>query len=199
MEFLELVELAYGSREKYNHLKRVIKNIRMEFLTMDDNIENEVESDLPRIIATENDSLTNIPISKNVGLTRTLIRGNNDQVEPNVGFILQDPVHVISRGRPKSLRQKNPKECLPGKRRTCGSCQELGYNRNGCPTKKQKRHEETANLNVPINEIRVVPSSSSHAEVSLSIDFSSFSSFTSPQYQSSQSHTELLMGFRRNN
>ncbi|KAL3520330.1 hypothetical protein ACH5RR_018479 [Cinchona calisaya] len=109
----------------------------MEFLTMDDNIENEVENGLPRIIATENDSLTHIPISKNFGLTSTLILGCNDQVQPNVGFILQDPVHVISGGRPKSLRQKNPKECLPGKRRKCASCQELGHNRNGCPTSRQ--------------------------------------------------------------
>ncbi|KAL3520966.1 hypothetical protein ACH5RR_019115 [Cinchona calisaya] len=33
MELLELVELGYGLREKYNHLKRIIKNIRTEFLT----------------------------------------------------------------------------------------------------------------------------------------------------------------------
>jgi hypothetical protein len=49
------------------------------------------------------------------------VEGNmlSSQVLSNLTFTLQDPVHVRCRGKPKSLRQKNPKE---NKKRTCTIC-----------------------------------------------------------------------------
>jgi hypothetical protein len=50
----------------------------------------------------------------------------NNQVLSNITFTLQDPVHVPCRGRPKSLRQKHPKEKKAASTRTCSIYEKKG-------------------------------------------------------------------------
>ncbi|OMO53287.1 FAR1-related protein [Corchorus olitorius] len=52
---------------------------------------------------------------------------------------LQDPLHVRSRGRPKSLRAKNLKENQSrpsGIKRKCTMCKAEGHNKTTCPSLK---------------------------------------------------------------
>ncbi|XP_035543604.1 protein FAR1-RELATED SEQUENCE 5-like [Juglans regia] len=49
-------------------------------------------------------------------------------------FSLQDPPIIVSKGRPKSLRHKNPKENAPMKKRRCSICKQEGHVRTNCPS-----------------------------------------------------------------
>ena len=58
----------------------------------------------------------------------------NSQVLSNLSGALQDPPYVLSMGRPKSLRRKNPKENQSTKKRKCSICKETGQVRSTCPS-----------------------------------------------------------------
>ncbi|KAK7856524.1 hypothetical protein CFP56_022627 [Quercus suber] len=60
----------------------------------------------------------------------------NNQVLSNLPITLRDPPYVSSKGRPKVLRQKHPKEKQLMKRRKCSICKETDHVRTNCPTHK---------------------------------------------------------------
>jgi hypothetical protein len=64
----------------------------------------------------------------------------NNQVLSNLTFTLQDPLSVCCRRKPKSLRQKNPKENKEIKKRACSICKKTGHVRTSCPSQKQVRY-----------------------------------------------------------
>ena len=64
----------------------------------------------------------------------------NNQVLSNLAFNLQDPLNVRCRGKPKSLRQKNPKENQEIKKRACSICRKTGHVKTNCPSQKQARY-----------------------------------------------------------
>ncbi|XP_042941362.1 protein FAR1-RELATED SEQUENCE 5-like [Carya illinoinensis] len=53
---------------------------------------------------------------------------------------LQDPPQVPTKGRPKSVRAKNPKETQPTKKMRCGICKMEGHARNNCPSMRDIAH-----------------------------------------------------------
>ena len=63
----------------------------------------------------------------------------NNQVLSNLPITLRDPPHVPSKGRPKALRKKHPKEKQLMKKRKCSFCKETGHVRTNCPTHKHFR------------------------------------------------------------
>ncbi|KAL3534029.1 hypothetical protein ACH5RR_007550 [Cinchona calisaya] len=83
MKFLEVVEMEYGSQEKYKKIKFAIKNIREEFLIMSDSSENLMGCDLANAVAQDID----------------------DQLMSNVDLKLQNPTYVIPRGEQAFLNQ----------------------------------------------------------------------------------------------
>ncbi|KAG6686155.1 hypothetical protein I3842_11G002900 [Carya illinoinensis] len=59
--------------------------------------------------------------------------GNVVQSQIVSNFSLHDLPHIVSKGRPRSLRQKNPKENVPIKKRRCSVCKQEGHVRSKCP------------------------------------------------------------------
>ncbi|OMO51406.1 Cysteine-rich receptor-like protein kinase, partial [Corchorus capsularis] len=114
------------SRRKYEHLSLNLQKIREELLAMDDG-----EGD---IIANDGDV---------EGRTQS-------QLLTNITPILKDPMHVPTKGRPKSLRQRNPKETIQqGKgKKKCGVCKKPGHTRTTCPVGKQLREDARSNTEV---------------------------------------------------
>ncbi|KAG6700022.1 hypothetical protein I3842_08G090500 [Carya illinoinensis] len=55
------------------------------------------------------------------------------QVISNVSQTIQNPQHVPTKGRPKSLRAKNPKETQSVKKRHYSICKIEGHTKNNCP------------------------------------------------------------------
>ena len=83
--------------KKYEHLDLALQKVHVELLAMHD-VDDLVSSD------------------------NTIL---NSQVLSNLPGALQDPLYVLSKGRPKSLRQKNPKENQPTKKRKCSICKAM--------------------------------------------------------------------------
>uniref|UniRef100_A0A7N2R804 CCHC-type domain-containing protein n=1 Tax=Quercus lobata TaxID=97700 RepID=A0A7N2R804_QUELO len=100
------MEVGSQSMKKYEHLDLALQKVHVELLAMHD-IDDLVSSD------------------------NTIL---NSQVLSNLPGALQDPPYVLSKGRPKSLRQKNPKENQPTKKRKCSICKETGHVRRTCPS-----------------------------------------------------------------
>ncbi|CAK9141962.1 unnamed protein product [Ilex paraguariensis] len=97
IEFFKVFGEGQKSQTKHNYLTLALRKVHSELLVMDeesDENENENEGDL--------------------GSTTPLEGGS--QILSNIEFNLQDPPHVISWGRPKSLGQKHLKENNMGKR-----------------------------------------------------------------------------------
>ncbi|OMO64043.1 hypothetical protein COLO4_32139 [Corchorus olitorius] len=99
------------TRQKYEHLSLNLQKIHEELLAMDDGEGNITANDGDLEGRTQSQLLTNITP------------------------ILKDPMHVPTKGRPKSLRQKNPRETIPqGKgKKKCGVCKKPGHTRTTCP------------------------------------------------------------------
>ena len=87
--FLEVAEVGSQSMKKYEHLDLALQKVHVELLAMHD-------------------------VDDLVNFDKTTL---NSQVLSNLPGALQDPPYVLSKGRPKSLRQKNPKENQPTKKR----------------------------------------------------------------------------------
>ena len=116
MQFLEVVENGSKSKRKYEHLSHSFQRIHGEILAMDDE-------------DGENPKASYLPPNYEA----------NNLVQLNIGISLQDPLYVHSRGRPKSLRAKNPKESLskqPGSKRKCSIYKEEGHNKSSCSSFK---------------------------------------------------------------
>ena len=107
LHFLEVAEVRSQSMKKYEHLDLALQKIQVELLAMHD-------------------------VDDLVNFDKTTL---NSQVLSNLPGALQDPPYVLSKGRPKSLRQKNPKENQPTKKRKCSICKETGHVRRTCPSK----------------------------------------------------------------
>ena len=58
IEFLEVLELGYGSREEYNHLNWAVKKLRGDLLTMDSKNEEQMGCDLATNVVQESNNLS---------------------------------------------------------------------------------------------------------------------------------------------
>ncbi|XP_059455147.1 protein FAR1-RELATED SEQUENCE 5-like [Corylus avellana] len=111
LQFYEVIEAGCQSKRKYEHLGIGLEKLHHKLLAMDDDCDVG-SADGPVL---------------------------NNQVLSNLGFTLQDPLNVRCRGKPKSLRQKNPKENQEIKKRACSICKKTGHVRTNCPSQKQAR------------------------------------------------------------
>ncbi|XP_042941356.1 protein FAR1-RELATED SEQUENCE 9-like [Carya illinoinensis] len=109
LQFYDIVELGSQSAEKYNHLTVALEKVHKELLDMEDNVE------CSRACEPTNDD-------HNMG----------SQVISNFSQTVQDPPRVPTKGRPKSLRAKNPKETHATKKRYCSICKNEGHTKNNC-------------------------------------------------------------------
>jgi hypothetical protein len=119
LKFDDVVELGSHSKKKYEHLNIALQNLRHELLTMNDDCDKDIEDG-------------------DVGSAESPVL--NSQVLTNNKFILQDPIHVPCRGRPKALRQKHPIEKQPMKKMTCSICNTVGHVKSKCHSLKQTRY-----------------------------------------------------------
>ena len=118
LQFLEVAEVGSQSIKKYEHLSLALRKVRGELLAMRDECDDNTNM-------SELESFDNII--------------SNSQVLSSLPVALQDPPHVLSKGRPKSLRQKHPKENQPMKKRKCSICKKTGHVRSNCPSHKKSR------------------------------------------------------------
>jgi hypothetical protein len=105
LQFNDVVEWGSHSKKKYEHLGNGLQKLRHELLTIDDDCDKNIED-------------------CELGSADGPILDN--QVLSNITFMLQDHVHVPCNGRPKSLRQKHPKEKQATSTRTCSICKKQG-------------------------------------------------------------------------
>ncbi|KAG2666810.1 hypothetical protein I3760_15G082400 [Carya illinoinensis] len=103
MQFYEILELGSQSIQKFNHLSLALDKVHKELLLIEDGQEKN----------STNDSV--------------MLRS---QVVSNFSQMIQDPPRVPTKGRPKSLRNKNPKETQPPKKRHCSICKNEGHTKN---------------------------------------------------------------------
>ncbi|KAG7951439.1 hypothetical protein I3843_12G007200 [Carya illinoinensis] len=109
LQLYDIVELGSQSAKKHNHLTVALKKVHKELLDMEDNVE------CSRACEPTNDD-------HNMG----------SQVTSNFSQTVQDPPRVPTKGRPKSLRAKNPKETHATKKRHCSICKNEGHAKNNC-------------------------------------------------------------------
>ncbi|XP_050281816.1 protein FAR1-RELATED SEQUENCE 5-like [Quercus robur] len=121
LQFLEVAEAASQSEKKYKHLGQTLQKVHEELLGMQDVCDVD-DSGSPDNTTLNNQVLSNLPIA------------------------LRDPPHVPSKGRPKALRQKHPREKQLTKKRKCSICKETGHMRSNCPSHKHSR--EVANTSL---------------------------------------------------
>ena len=100
-------------KKKHDYLALVLQKVHSELLLMDDE---------------------NIEIEHDGTCGRGVLPDGGSQE-----FTLQDPPIVASRGRPKSLRQKHPKENHVRIKRRCSICKQTGHMRTNCPLQRQQR------------------------------------------------------------
>uniref|UniRef100_A0A7N2LJA6 Protein FAR1-RELATED SEQUENCE n=1 Tax=Quercus lobata TaxID=97700 RepID=A0A7N2LJA6_QUELO len=111
LKFLEVAEEGSQSEKQYKHLGQTLQKVHEKLLAMQD-VYNVDELGSPNNTTLNNQVLSNLPIT------------------------LQDPPNVPSKGRPKALRQKHPKEKQLMKKRKCSICKETAHVRTNCPTHK---------------------------------------------------------------
>ncbi|KAG6628924.1 hypothetical protein CIPAW_14G046800 [Carya illinoinensis] len=87
IQLYDIVELGSQSAEKHNHLCIALEKVHKELLAMEDHV-----------ACSQRGESTNI------------IQNERSQVVSNFSQTVQDPPRVPTKGRPKSLRSKNPKE-----------------------------------------------------------------------------------------
>ncbi|KAG7990901.1 hypothetical protein I3843_02G047900 [Carya illinoinensis] len=83
------------------------------------------------LLSTEDIGEQNIEDGAMSRVDSTMIRS---QVISNFFQILQDPQRVPTKGRPKSLRSKNPRKTQSVRKRRRGICKVEGHTRNNCPS-----------------------------------------------------------------
>ncbi|KAG6717926.1 hypothetical protein I3842_04G125000 [Carya illinoinensis] len=106
-QFYIVAEMGSLSMNKYEHVSRGVETIHQELLLMSDD-------------------------DGGGGNTE----GHAIQRQTISNFSLQDPPIIVSKGRPKTLQQKNPKENVPTKKRRCSICKQEGHVRTKCPTQR---------------------------------------------------------------
>ncbi|KAK0607676.1 hypothetical protein LWI29_018492 [Acer saccharum] len=111
IQLYDIVELASQSTEKHNHFTLALEKVHKELLVMEDHVECSQKGE-----RTNDDQIL------------------RSQVVSNFSQMVQDPSRVLTKGRPKSLRAKNPKESQPTKKRRCTICKNEGHTRNNCPS-----------------------------------------------------------------
>ncbi|XP_035544601.1 protein FAR1-RELATED SEQUENCE 5-like [Juglans regia] len=110
IQLYDIVELASQSAKKHNHFTLALEKVYKELLAMEDHV--ECSQTMP----------TNECIP------------SRSQVISNFSQTVQDPPRVPTKGRPKSLRAKNPKETQTTKKRRCSICKNEGHAKNNCPS-----------------------------------------------------------------
>ncbi|KAG6648959.1 hypothetical protein CIPAW_07G179900 [Carya illinoinensis] len=111
--FYDVADLGAQSNFKMNHLSHALEKVHNELLLIEDIGERNFEvGDM-----SHNDS--------------PMLRS---QVISNFSQTIQDPQRVPTKGRPKSLRAKNPKETQTVKKRRCSICKIEGHTKNNCPS-----------------------------------------------------------------
>ncbi|KAG2665634.1 hypothetical protein I3760_15G017000 [Carya illinoinensis] len=113
MQFYDIAELGSQSIQKCQHLSLALDKVHKELLSME-----QVEGE--KKLEDQNMSMNDSQMFKS-------------QVVSNFSQVLQDPPRVATKGRPKSLRAKNPKKTQTAKKRCCSICKIEGYAKNNCP------------------------------------------------------------------
>ncbi|KAF5452610.1 hypothetical protein F2P56_027586 [Juglans regia] len=115
IQLYDIVELASQSVEKHNHFTLALEKVHKEMLAMDEHVE------CSRVVPVNDDQIV------------------RSQVVSNFSQTVQDPPRVPTKGRPKSLRAKNPKETQITKKRRCSICKNEGHVKNNCPSASRMR------------------------------------------------------------
>ncbi|XP_035551757.1 protein FAR1-RELATED SEQUENCE 5-like [Juglans regia] len=110
IQLYDIVELASQSAKKHNHFTLALEKVHKELLAMEDHVECS----------------QTMPINECIP--------SRSQVISNFSQTVQDPPRVPTKGRPKSLRAKNPKETQTTKKRRCSICKNEGHAKNNCPS-----------------------------------------------------------------
>ncbi|KAF5477811.1 hypothetical protein F2P56_004424, partial [Juglans regia] len=110
IQLYDIVELASQSAEKHNHFTLALEKVHKEMLAMDEHVE------CSQAVPANDDQIV------------------RSQVVLNFSQTVQDLPRVPTKGRPKSLRVKNPKETQITKKRRCSICKNEGYVKNNCPS-----------------------------------------------------------------
>ncbi|XP_041001586.1 protein FAR1-RELATED SEQUENCE 5-like [Juglans microcarpa x Juglans regia] len=114
MQFYDIAELGSQSIHKCNHLSLALDKEHKELLLMEE-IEGKEKAEGGNMSLTDSQML-------------------RSQVVSNFTQILLDPPRVPTKGRPKSLRAKNPKETQIMKKRRCSICKTESHAKNNCPS-----------------------------------------------------------------
>ncbi|KAK7816826.1 protein far1-related sequence 5 [Quercus suber] len=122
LQFLKVVEVGSQLEKQYKHLGQTLRKVHEELLAIQD------VYDVDDLESPDNTTL-------------------NNQVLLNLPITLRDPPHVPSKGRPKTLRQKHPKEKQLTKKRKCIICKKKrGHVRTNCPTHKHSGDDANTSL-----------------------------------------------------
>ena len=114
LQFSEVAEIGLQLEKQYKHLEQTLRKVHEELLAIQD-VHDVDDLESPDSTTLNNQVLSNLPIT------------------------LRGPPHVPSKGRPKALRQKHPKEKQLMKKRKCNICKEMDHVRTNCPTHKHFR------------------------------------------------------------
>ncbi|XP_040987757.1 uncharacterized protein LOC121235472 [Juglans microcarpa x Juglans regia] len=133
MQFYDIVELESQSIHRCNHFSLALDSVHKELLLMKE-IEGKEKAEGGNMSLTDSQML-------------------KSQVVSNFTQILLDPPRVSTKGRPKSLRAKNPKETQTTKKRRCSICKTEGHAKNNCPSVKDLGNtigNKTSSLDPPL-------------------------------------------------
>ena len=113
MQFQDIAELGSQSCFRMKHLSVALKKVHKELLLM----EGAADKDKEDGEMSRNDS----PMFRS-------------QVMSNFSQTIQDPQRQATKGRPKSMRAKNPKETPSLTKRRCSIFKFQGHTKTNCPS-----------------------------------------------------------------
>ena len=113
MQFQDIAELGSQSCFRMKHLSVALEKVHKELLLM----EGAADKDKEDGEMSRNDS----PMFRS-------------QVMSNFSQTIQDPQRQATKGRPKSMRAKNPKETPSLTKRRCSICKFQGHTKTNCPS-----------------------------------------------------------------
>ncbi|KAK0586037.1 hypothetical protein LWI29_038466 [Acer saccharum] len=116
IQFYDIVELGSQSQEKHNHLTHALQKVHKELLALEDHVETQETHYSERGETCNDDQIL------------------RSQVVSNFSQTVQDLPWVPTKGRPKSLTSKNPKETQTIKKRCCSICKNEGHAKNNYPS-----------------------------------------------------------------